>query len=325
MATIVLTDRAWPDVDIERTILERAGHRLVAPYESATEPQIDALVKQEQPAGLMTCWAPVSEEAIRAASPLRVVARLGVGLDNIAVDEATRRGVWVTNVPDYCIEEVSDHVVALTLSWFRGVTLLDREVRAGRWNPSAAKLARLSTLTAGIVGYGRIGRRTAQKFASLGMRVVALRPRRGADNGGPAEIVDLDTLLVHANVVAVHIPLTPETQHLVDAKFLERMRPGSLLVNGSRGAVVDTPALLHALDHGPIGGAALDVVEGEPNPMPALFERPNLIVTPHVGFSSNVSIAELRSRASEDVVRVLSGQAPRNGCNTPESSGIALE
>jgi D-3-phosphoglycerate dehydrogenase len=324
MATIVLTDRAWPDVEIERAILERAGHRLVSPYESATESEIEALVKQEQPAGLMTCWAPVSEEAIRAAEPLQVVARLGVGLDNIAVDEATRRGVWVTNVPDYCVEEVSDHVVALTLSWFRGVTLLDREVRAGIWNPSGARLARLSTLTAGIVGYGRIGRRTAQKFACLGMRVLALRPRSGADNNGPAELVDLDTLLAHSNVVALHIPLMPETQHLVDATFLERMQPGSLLVNGSRGGV-DTSALLYALDHGPIGGAALDVVEGEPNPMPALFERPNVIVTPHVGFSSNVSIAELRSRACEDVVRVLSGHAPRNGCNAPGLRGTPLE
>jgi D-3-phosphoglycerate dehydrogenase len=325
MATIVLTDRAWPDVEIERTILERAGHRLVAPYESANELQIDALVRMEQPAGLMTCWAPVSQEAIRAAKPLQVVARLGVGLDNIAVGEATRRGIWVTNVPDYCVEEVSDHVVALTLSWFRGVTLLDREVRAGIWNPSGARLARLSTLTAGIVGYGRIGRRTAQKFAGLGMRVLALRPRSGANNEGPAEIVDLDSLLVHSNVVALHIPLTPESHHLINPEFLERMRPGSLLVNGSRGAVVDTTALLHALDHGPIGGAALDVVEGEPSPAPALFKRPNVIVTPHVGFSSDVSIAELRRRASEDVVRVLSGQVPRNGCNAAELRGTPVE
>lgn len=317
MATIVLTDRAWPDVEIERTILERAGHRLVAPYESATEPQIEALVRTEQPAGVMTCWAPVSAEAIRASLPLQVVARLGVGLDNIAVGEATRRGIWVTNVPDYCVEEVSDHVVALTLSWFRGVTLLDRQVRAGIWNPSGARLARLSTLTAGIVGYGRIGRRTAHKFATLGMRVLALRPRTSASADGPAEIVDLGLLLEHSNIVALHIPLASDTEHLVNATFLERMRPDSLLVNGSRGAIVDTSALLYALDHGPLGGAALDVVEGEPHPDPALFERANVIVTPHVGFSSDVSIAELRRRASEDVVRVLSGHAARNACNAP--------
>src|SRR5207248_2525895 len=148
MATVVLTDRAWPDVQIERTVLELAGHRLVAPYESASDVQVDGLVRSEQPAAVMTCWAPVSAEAIVAAAPLQIVARLGVGLDNIAVGVATERGIWVTNVPDYCVEEVSDHAVALMLSWFRGVTLLDREVRAGIWDPSGARVARLSTLTA---------------------------------------------------------------------------------------------------------------------------------------------------------------------------------
>lgn len=319
MATVVLTDHAWPDVEVERKTLEAGGHRLVAPYASASEAQVDALVQAERPSAVMTCWAPVSARAIASAQPLQVVARLGVGLDNIAVDEATRRGIWVTNVPDYCVEEVSDHVVALALSWFRGVTLLDREVRAGIWNPAAAKLARLSTLTAGIIGYGRIGHRTASKLASIGMTVLALRPRSTATPSGPAQLVELNTLLERAHVVILHIPLTPETHHLVSAVSLSRMRRGALLVNASRGGVVDTSALLDALDRGPIGGAALDVVEGEPNPDPALLERSNVIITPHVAFSSDVSIQELRRRASEEVVRVLSGRAPEQPCNSPRA------
>jgi D-3-phosphoglycerate dehydrogenase len=317
MASVVLTDHAWPDVEVERAIVEAAGHRLVAPYASATEAQIDALVEAEQPAAVMTCWAPVSARAIASAQSLRVVARLGVGLDNIAVNDATRRGIWVTNVPDYCVEEVSDHAVALTLSWFRGVTLLDREVRRGIWNPSGARLARVSTLTAGIIGYGRIGHRTASKLVGLGLTVLALRPRSGVTSRGAAELVDLNTLVERSNVVILHLPLTPETHHLVNAPLLARMRPGALLVNASRGGVVDTSALVDALERGLIGGAALDVVEGEPGPDQRLLDQSNVIVTPHVAFSSDVSIQELRRRASEEVVRVLSGSAPEQPCNSP--------
>jgi D-3-phosphoglycerate dehydrogenase len=317
VASIVLTDHAWPDVEVERRIVESAGHGLVAPLASASEVQVDNLVASEQPDAILTCWAPVSDRAIASAQPLRVVARMGVGLDNIGVAEATRRGVWVTNVPDYCIEEVSDHAVALALSWLRGVTSLDREVRAGAWNPGGARLARLSALTAGIVGYGRIGRRTAEKLAGLGLRVLALRPRSPNPPPGAAQLVPLDELLRQADVLILHVPLTPETHHLIGASFLARMKSGSVLVNVSRGPVVDTTALLAALEAGPLGGAALDVVEGEPNPPRELLSHSNVIVTPHVAFSSTVSILELRERACEEVVRVLAGQAPRHPCNQP--------
>jgi D-3-phosphoglycerate dehydrogenase len=278
---------------------------------------VDALVAAEQPEAIMTCWAPVSDAAIAAARPLKIVARTGVGLDNIGVAEATRRGIWVTNVPDYCVEEVSDHAVALALSWLRGVTVLDRQVRRGIWNPAGARLARVSTRTAGIIGYGRIGQRTAHKLAGLGMRVLALAPRTTSVPQSVAQLVDMDTLLAEADVIFLHVPLTPETEHLVDATFLARMRPGSLLVNASRGGLVDSEALLEALERGPLAAAALDVVEGEPNPPSALLAHDNVIITPHVGFSSDVSVTELRRRASEEVVRVLAGQAPLHACNSP--------
>lgn len=317
MARVVLTDHAWPDVEVERHIVESAGHRLLAPMAIASEAEVEDLVAAEQPAAIMTCWAPVSDRAIASAEPLRVVARMGVGLDNIGVAEATRRGVWVTNVPDYCVEEVSDHAVALALSWLRGVTSLDREVHAGEWNPGGARLARVSALTAGIIGYGRIGQRTAQKLAGLGMRVLALAPRRSKPPAGPAQVVVLDNLLAEADVLILHIPLTPETHHLVNGPFLSQMKPGSIVVNVSRGPVVDTGALLAALEHGPLGGAALDVVEGEPKPPVELLSRSNVIVTPHVAFSSTLSILELRQRASQEVVRVLADEHPRHACNQP--------
>jgi D-3-phosphoglycerate dehydrogenase len=266
---------------------------------------------------ILTCWAPVSGRAIATAPELRIVARMGVGLDNIDVNDATRRGIWVSNVPDYCTEEVADHAVALSLAWLRGVVLLDRQVRAGRWDPAAARLLRVSEQTAGILGYGRIGRRAAQKLAGLGMRVLAWRPRTPGTAEDVARLVDLDELLEASDVVILHLPLTAETHHLVDARFLERMRPGSLLVNASRGGLVDTVALVAALQGGPLGAAALDVVEGEPNPPAELVRLDNVILTPHVGFSSLTSVAELRRRASQEVVRVLEGSTPHHPCNRP--------
>jgi D-3-phosphoglycerate dehydrogenase / 2-oxoglutarate reductase len=315
MSTVVLTDHAWPDATLELAILSAAGHRLVAQHATASAAQVEAVVAAEQPQAIMTCWAPVSDAAIASAASLRIVARMGVGLDNIGVAEATRRGIWVTNVPDYCVEEVSDHAVALALAWLRGVVVLDRQVRSGTWNPGGARLSRLCTRTAGIIGYGRIGHLTAHKLAGLGLRVLALPPRTSAPAPGAAELVDLDTLLKESDVLILHVPLTPETHHLVDAVFLARVRPGALLVNASRGGLVDSAALVEALDRGPLGAAALDVVESEPNPPKALVARDNVIITPHVGFSSDISVQELRRRASEEVVRVLSGQMPQFPCN----------
>ena len=241
--------------------------------------------------------------------------RLGVGLDNIAMEAATARGAWVANVPDYCVEEVSDHAVALAYAWFRGIALFDHAVKAGQWDPSGARLRRGATLTAGILGLGRIGRCTARKLAALGMTVlghdIAAPPKTV-----PARMVGLDRLAAEADIVIVHLPLTDETHHLVDAAFLARIKPGAFLINVSRGPVVDNDALIAALDAGQLAGAGLDVVEGEPNPPAALVARADVIATPHVAFSSDASLAELRRRGAEEVVRVLAGEPPENPCNS---------
>src|SRR5690242_719043 len=174
MSTVLITDYAWPDVEIERAVIEGAGFALAAgPAAPAPAAEIESLVEKHRPVGILTNWAQVSARAIGLSPDLKIVARLGVGLDNIAVDEATRRGIWVTNVPDYCFEEVSDHSVGMLLAFTRGLMHFDREVKAGRWEPSTARLRRMSTLTVGIVGYGRIGRSTAQKLNGFGARVLA--------------------------------------------------------------------------------------------------------------------------------------------------------
>jgi D-3-phosphoglycerate dehydrogenase len=317
-STVFITDYAWPDVEIERKVIEGAGFRLVAgPATPAPAAQIEALVEQHQPAGILTNWAPVSARAVGLSPNLRIIGRLGVGLDNIAVDEATRRGIWVTNVPDYCFEEVADHSVGMLLSFTRGLMHFDREVKAGRWEPSTARLRRMSTLTVGIVGYGRIGRSTAQKLNGFGARVLAYTRSAREEKG--VEFVPLDRLLRESDAVIVHIPLNAETKHLLNRERLAAMKRGAFLVNVSRGAVVDTNALIEALQSGHLGGAALDVLENEPNVPPALLALPNVMITPHIAFTSDASLRELRTWASEEIVRVLQGQPPKEGRNQPRA------
>lgn len=313
--TVFLTDYAWPDDSVERTIIESAGMRLVSgPASPASAATIEALVREHRPAGILTCWAPVSAQAIEAAPDLKIVARLGVGLDNIAVDAATARSVPVTNVPDYCVEEVSDHAIGFALAWTRGLVQFDREVHAGRWVPADARLRRLASLTCGLIGYGRIGRATARKFAAFGCRVLAHDPFMPAD-AGSVEAASLEQLLAQSDIVVVHAPLTDGTYHLVDQERIALMKPGSLLINVSRGAIVDTDAVVEALQCGQLSAVALDVIESEPTVPSALLEQPGAMLTPHVAFSSDASLLELRRRAAEEVVRVLRGEAPLNPCN----------
>jgi D-3-phosphoglycerate dehydrogenase len=314
---VLQTDYAWPDDSVEREIIEAAGHELVSgPSAPGSAGAIEALVIAHQPAAIMTCWAQVSAHAINAPVDLRIVQRVGVGLDNIDVAAASARGAWVANVPDYCVDEVSDHAVALLLDWARGTVAYDRDVKGGRWNPSTARLRRVADLAVGIVGYGRIGLRTGEKLRAFGCRL--LIHTRSAPPRVDGEIVSLERLLNESDAVILHAPYTPETHHLIDASRLKAMRKGAFLINVSRGGLVDTDALLVALEDGWLSGAGLDVIEGEPDPPRRLVERADVIVTPHVAFSSEASLIELRRRAAEEVVRVLAGKQPSYPCNTPQ-------
>ncbi|MER7453453.1 C-terminal binding protein [Nocardia beijingensis] len=314
---VLITDRAWPDDVIERSVLEAAGLRIVAgPATPTTAAAIEALVAEHRPAAILTCWAEVSAAAITMSPSLRVVARMGVGLDNIDVAAATAAGVLVTNVPDYCVEEVSDHAVAMILAWTRGLVAGDREVRAGQWSPAGHRLRRLSTLTCGVIGFGRIGRITTAKLAALGARVIVSDPTASAATAG-VPVCSLDELLSSCDVVVLHAPLTDKTRNLIGARELALLPEGALLVNVSRGGLVDTSALTEALHYGNLGGACLDVVAEEPAVPSALLEHPAVIITPHVAFSSDASLQDLRRSAAEEVVRVLAGQPARHPCNSP--------
>lgn len=311
---VLLTDHPWPDAGIERDILAGAGLELTELPAGADPAKSRSLSADVD--GILTCWAPVPRAMIESSPSLRVVSRMGVGLDNIDLAAAAARGIVVTNVPDYCVEEVSDHVVAFVHAWARGTIWYDRLVREGGWAPGRYPLRKVSSLTVGVIGLGRIGQRAAAKLRALGCRVLGSDPAAPVAVAG-VEIVPQADLLTEAEVVTIHVPLLPGTHHLVDGTFLDTMRPGSLLINVSRGGLVDTAALTSTLRDGRLSAAALDVLESEPEVPPALRELPNVFLTPHVAFLSDTSIVELRRRSTEEVVAVLSGQAPRNPVPLP--------
>lgn len=317
---VLLTDHPWPDVFLEEQVFKEERITFISgPGVAGSAEDIERLVAQHDPHGILTCWAPVSEAAIERASNLAVVSRLGVGLDNIAIGAATARGVWVTNVPDYCVAEVSDHAIGLLLAHFRGIVRLDAEVKAHGWRSNSVGLQRIADLTVAVLGYGRIGRETVRKLSAFGCRVLVHSvPAPQPDTR--VIFADIARVQAEADVIIIHVPLTPQTAKLVDAAFLNACRKHPLLINVSRGGLVDNEALLAAIDSGQIQGAALDVIDGEPSPPLELIRHQRVVVTPHVAYASGAALIELRRRACEEVLRVFRSDRPRNPCNEPRLS-----
>ncbi len=310
---VLITDHTWPDVQVETALLEAAGlHVVDSP--SADEATLQALATDA--VAIMTCFARVTPSVIEAARDLRVVARFGVGVDNIAVDTASARAIPVTYVPDYCVAEVAEHALALLMSLARSVVRYNASVKAGGWDLGVgAPLRRIEGRTLGLIGCGRIGARLAAKATGLGLRVLVydrapIEPPPGATS------VTLDDLLEQADFVSVHVPLTSETRGLVDEAVLRRMKPTAFLINTARGGLVDTVALARALRKGWIAGAGLDVLPQEPIAADdPLLGLDNVVLTPHVAFYSEESLADLRQRTAQSVVDVLASRAPEHLAN----------
>jgi D-3-phosphoglycerate dehydrogenase / 2-oxoglutarate reductase len=320
MAVVAVTDHVFPNLDQERAILDAAGHELRFEAHAGTPEETARAVEGAD--AVLNCYAPMPAEVIRGLQGCRVIARYGIGLDTIDVPQASAQGIVVTNVPDYCIDEVSDHALALALSLARGVVLLDRRVRSGSWAPTDARpLHRLRGRTFGLVGFGRIARALAAKASALGYEIVATDPYVPDDDVRAAgvEPLELDALLARSDVVSLHVPLTDESHHLIGADALASMRPGAILVNTSRGPLVDIDALRVSLEAGHLGGAGLDVLEHEPPAADeALLQRDDVVITPHAGFYSEESLRELQRKAVEQVVEALAGRRPPYAVNAEE-------
>jgi D-3-phosphoglycerate dehydrogenase len=295
---------------------------LLAPLDVAVVEDLGPWADPDAVALLVGTEVRVEAGDLERLPSLRVVATCSVGFDHIALAEARRRGVWVCNVPDYCVEEVADHTVALLLALLRGVVELDRDVRSGGWNHAAAgPLRRFAGTRLGVVGFGRTGRAVVERGLALGFEVWAADPVVPAETiaAAGARPAQLDELLAACTAVTLHLPLTPETEGLIGARELERMPAGALLVDTAREQLVDTGALLSALEDGHLGGAALDVLAVEPpsaeSPAP---QAPRLVVTPHVAWYSAEAEEAVYRRPVLSVRAVLEGREPPDAVVRPE-------
>lgn len=316
---VVVTDSVFPDLEPAKQVLAALDARV----RLAPEPTPEAIGEAARQAdGLLVTYAQVGAGVIEQLERCRIIARFGIGVDNVDIGAASAAGIMVTRVPDYCIDEVSDHALALLLALARKVPLANQTVQEGGWAVSAVvPLHRLRGHTLGLVGFGQIPRALAPKAQAFGLKVLSHDPY--VDAGVAAEegvqLVSFEELLQEADYVSIHAPLTEETRHMFDATAFRQMRPGALLINTARGPLVEEEALITALDEGRLGGAGLDVLPQEPPAADSpLLGRPDVILTPHVGFYSEESLRELQTKAAQEVARVLGGEAPRYPVNAQE-------
>ena len=308
---IAVTDSPFPSLDPAKAALKRVDPEL----RMAKSPSADDILAVARDAdAVLVTYAKLPGELLRELKRCKVIGRFGLGVDNIDIPAAGALGITVTYVPDYCMQEVSDHAMALLLSLVRKVPLSNKLVQSGRWEvPPVVPIHRLSGRVLGLVGFGNIPRTLAPKAKAFGLRVVTHDPYVSADVLGKAgvESVGFDELLAMSDFVSIHAPLLPATRGLFNAEVFRKMKKGALLINTARGPLVDETALIAALDSGYLGGAALDVVTTEPLAQDSkLLGRDNVILTPHTAFYSVEALDELQTKCATDVARVLSGEQP---------------
>jgi D-3-phosphoglycerate dehydrogenase len=313
---VLITDYAWPTLAVERAILAAVDAELLV---AQTGEEAEFIQLAPQADAILTCWKRVTAAVLEAAPRCQLVSRYGIGLDNIAVDRATDLGILVTNVPDFCLDEVSDHVMALLLTLARRVTRFANQTRAGVWSQKTGQgMPRLRGQTLGLIGYGNLARAVTPKALGFGLKIMAYTPRLAPDALAPFGVAtnDLDFLLRKADYVSIHAPLTPATRGMIDARALHQMKPTAFLINTARGAIIDEDALLMALQEHWIAGAALDVLTQEPpRPDHPLLALENVLVTPHTAFYSEAATIELAQKAAAHVAQLLRGEVPTNLIN----------
>ncbi len=313
MTGIVVTDQAFGGVERERALAERLGVPF-AEHQCVTEEETVEAVSGASVA--LVNFAPFTPRVLEALGEGATVIRYGIGFDNVDVDAAKRLGVAVCNVPDYGADTVADHTVASLLAMLRRLKAYDSAVRERGWLKAGdiGAIRGFAETTVGLVGTGRIGRAVAARLRPFGFRILASDPFVTAEQLAPLgiELVGLETLFASAHAISLHAPLTPENEHLIGAAALERMQPGAVLVNTSRGGLVDTDALVDALRAGRLGGAALDVFDSEPlaadSPLRSLD---SVVLTPHAAFYSDTSLAALQQLATEEAERAVLGRPLR--------------
>lgn len=313
---VVITDHAFANIATEQALVAAAGGTL-AVAQCRTEDEVIAAAAGA--AALLVQWAPITERVLRTLAGCRVVVRYGIGVDNIDVAAARRLGVPVANVPDYCIEEVADHTLALALSLGRQLGATERRLRAGGWKITPpAPMPAFREMKFVTLGFGRIGRAVLSRARAFGFQVAAydpLLPSAVFDENGVRRLT-LAEAFANADILSVHLPLIAATRHLVSADFLALMKPSAIVLNTSRGGLIDTRALAAALERGALAGAGIDVFEEEPLPMEhPLMQCANALLTSHTAWYSEASVRTLQRLAAEEVGRALRDEPLKNRLN----------
>jgi D-3-phosphoglycerate dehydrogenase len=308
---VVVLKHGYPTVTPERDVVLAAGGEFVDADLLTDEQALAACADAD---GILVRWHRIGPEVIQGLRRCQIIVRYGVGYDNVDVTAATQAKIIVGHIPNYCLDEVSNHTIALWLACVRNVVGKHNKLAAGAWDINPVEpLYRTAGRTLGLVGLGNIGQAVARKMSGWGMTLLAtdpfLDPERARELG--VQLVDLETLLRESHYISLHVPLLPETVHLISHRQLGLLRPGAILINTARGPVLDNAALLAALDSGRLACAGLDVFENEPPPANSpLRGHPRIIVSDHVAWYSEESQAELKTTAAEEVVRVCTGGLP---------------
>ena len=311
MPKVLYSDNDYPDIELERELFRRHGIDVIV---AQCRTEDDVIVAAQGCFGILVQYAPITERVVAALPEVGIVSRIGAGYDTIDTEACARHGVWVANSPDYGVGEVATHALGLALAVARNIVACHRDIAAGNWHYlSSGRLTRPREMTLGIVGLGRIGKRMAQISRDVFRRVVAYDPYL-IDGDFPVFVERVPTLhaLARASeVVSLHTPLTKETRGMIDAAFFAAMPRGGYVLNTARGAVVDVPSLVDALDSGHLAGAGLDVLPVEPVPRDSrLVGHPRVVLTPHSAFYSVEGEQELRRKAAQNLATWLAMGRP---------------
>jgi D-3-phosphoglycerate dehydrogenase len=308
---VVLTDQVFPNTDIERAILAEINAELTV-VENSTVDEIRRAAHDAD--ALLNTYAAINRETLGHLTACKVIARYGIGVDNIDLEAARQSGVVVTNVPDYCVDEVADHTIALLLAVVRKVVAGHNHTVSGGWGiDSLRPVHRLRGQTLGLIGFGNIAREVAKRARSFGLDVQSYDPyidETVFGSEGVRRSGELTDLLATSDIVSVHVPLVDATRGLLGEEAIALIRPNSIVLNTSRGPIVDADAVVDALTSGHLAGAGLDVFPTEPPDATNFHTTPNLVVTPHMAFYSDESIAESQTKAAQCIVAVLRGDEP---------------
>lgn len=311
--SVFMTDSIFPDTAIERDELGLADAELT--FSSA--PDAETLMREGQDCdAMMVVYAQVDAKVIENLTRCKVIVRLGIGFNNVDLEAASKAGIMVANVPDYCLDEVADHTMALALSVVRKTCFLNNKVGSGVWSIADAKpIPRLRGKVFGLFGCGAIGQQVGNRASAFGMDVVGYDPYASAGvftDNGIRQIADFDEFLATVDVLSLHVPLTDATRHIINRQTMAKMKRSAYVINTSRGGLIDEGDLHEALAEGALAGAGLDVLEIEPPAnAPPLSTLPNAVITPHAAFFSEESVVELRKKASREVIRTLTEGKPK--------------